>query len=612
MLKDADIYTTSSPEEIDRINGAFALVLYGCSAEDARAEKLVHCMQELYDNEDIPLQPTTTALNAMLNLWAKQGKVDLVSDLLHSMIEGQEKGRHEIAPNKGSFNSAVLVHAKRGDPKKARHFARLMFTRYQRKLLSELPNIVTLNGILEAWARSGRPDAGKRAEEVLQWMEKERVLPNTRSYNCIIDAYSKSHKGAHSAERILHQLMDMWEQGLSVGPDDYTFTAVVHAWANDSSPESAERASAIVKIMEDAQDSGYEGIVPLVSTYNALISAWAKSNDDRKVQKVKELLEYIQCRPGIVPNEITYSSVISTLVKSDERGVDEALEFLRELEDRMDSGDDSVKLSAACYNAVLSGLIRSKGKNPVLVAEQLLQRMLKREKEKGDANISPNTVTYNSIMNILFKTAADNFSSRAISAESMLTEMEDLYRSGKRHVKPSAVSYITCISAWARSNHRQKVPKAQAILRRMEEAYRDGNLDAKPNLLAYNALLNSCSFPVGAADKRFDSVQVVLDTLEELRDSDYGNPDDISYATALKAFGRCTPPGNIRYELVEQEFERCCSDGQVNDFVLRELEHACPEVYIKHFGNKNISDVMTSFPREWRRNVSSRRKPRGR
>jgi hypothetical protein len=192
-------------------------------------------------------------------------------------------------------------------------------------------------------------------------------------------------------------------------------------------------------------------------------------------------------------------------------------------------------------------------------------------------------------MNILFKTAGDDFTARAIRAEATLTQMEDFNQPGKRHVKPSAVSYTTCISAWARSNHSQKVPKAQAILRRMEEAYRDGNLDAKPNLLAYNALMNSCSFPVGAADKRFDSVQVLLDTLEELRDSDYGNPDDISYATALKAFGRCIPPGNIRYELVEQEFERCCKDGQVSDFVLRVLEHACPEVYIKHFGNENTT-----------------------
>jgi hypothetical protein len=57
------------------------------------------------------------------------------------------------------------------------------------------------------------------------------------------------------------------------------------------------------------------------------------------------------------------------------------------LEDRVDSGDASVRLNTSCYNAMLSVLIRSKGKNTVLAAEQLLQRMLQREEEKGDASV---------------------------------------------------------------------------------------------------------------------------------------------------------------------------------------------------------------------------------
>ena len=612
MLTDDDIISTNNPKETDRINGAFALVLYASSVE--RAEKLVHCMRERYDNRDIPLQPNTSAFNAMLNLWAKQGNVDKVSGLLQLMMEAQENGQDSIAPNKISFNSALLAHAKRGDPKKAREVACLMFSRYKRKLLSEPPDTVTLNGVLEAWARSAHMDAGQRADEVLQWMRTEQVLPDTRSYNCIIDAYSNSDKGgAHFAERLLYQMMDLAKQGVSVGPDDYTFTAVIHAWANDPSPDAAERACTVVKLMEDLQDSGFEGIAPAVSPYNALINAWAKSKNESRVQKVRDVLEHMKGRPGVVPNERTYSSVISAFVKSGVSGVNGALEFVRELEDRVDTGDACVRLNTACYNSVLSGLIRSKRTDALSVAEQLLQRMLQREEVTGDG---PNTVTYNSIMNILLKTpgCGDDFASRAERVEAILNQMEDLYQSGRRHVKPSAVSYITCISAWARSNHRQKVLRAQAILRRMEQAYRSGNLDAKPNLLAYNALLNSCSFPIGNdAHERFHVARVALDTLEELRNSNYGNPDDITYATVLKTLGRCIPRGSILNEMVEKEFESCCQDGQVNDFVLRELDHASPEVYIKHFGNEDLSDdVMKKIPREWRRNVSLKRNHRGR
>lgn len=612
MLADSNVYVTGSPDEVDRINGAFALVVYGLSREQqvARADQLVECIQRLYDDKTIPLQPNTTALNAMLNLRAKEGKVDLVSNLLQHMIQSDENGRDMIAPNNVSFNCAVLAYAKRGDPDGASKVVRLMLDRYKQKKLLQPPDVVTFNGVLDAWTKSGDMNAGESAEEVLQWMYREQIQPDTRSYNSVIDAYAKSGMPLE-AEYILQYLLKSREQGSHVGPDEFSFTAVVHAWATNSdvSVNSAERASAVIRLMEDLQDSGYDRITPAVSPYNALISAWAANSEEDRVQKVKDVLAHMKLRPGIVPNSRTHSSIITALAKSGERGVDEALEFLRELEDCIDADDALVRLDTASYNAVLSGLIRSNRGDAVVLAEQLRQRMVQREHETGEVSVGPNTVTYNSVMNILSKGRLVDSADRA---EVMLNEMESLCESGRQQVKPSAVSYITCISAWARSNNREKVPRAQAILERMKEAYRCGDLDVKPTLLAYNALMNGCSFPVGGVDERAHAVSVVMDTLRELRDSDHVHPDHITYATALKAFGRCVPPGKSCDELVEQEFENCCVDGQVNDFVLRELQQASIKVYRNHFGNEDPRNATTNIPRQWRRNVSSRGKQRSR
>lgn len=593
--------TKNNPDEVvDRINGAFALVVYSLSrgGHIARADKLIKCIQDLYDDTAAHLKPNTTALNAMLNHWAKQGKVNLVSNLLKRMMEN---GRKAIAPNNVSFN--ILAYAKQGDPQGASEIVHVILDRYKHNQLSHPPDVVTFNILLDAWAKSGDSYAGERAEEVLQWMEREQVEPDTRSYNYVIDAYSKSGKPLQ-AEAILGHLMNLREGGSEVGPDEFSFTAVVHGWASHmhASIQSAKRASAIIQLMEDLQDSGYEGIAPDVSPYNALIIVWGASRCEGSASKVKDVLERIKRRPGIQPNSRTHSSTITALVASSENGLKEALECLYELEDRMDAGDASIRLDAASYNAILSGLVRNSRRDAVLVAERIRERMVQREQETGDCSVVPNTVTYNSLMNILTKARLTDSAERA---EALLNEMHSQYESGAQHLKPTEVSFVTCISAWAKSNNFHKVPRAQAILERMKESYRSGNMDAKPTVLAYNALLNACSFPVGGADERAHSVSVVKHSLEELQDSDNIHPDHVTYATALKTFGRCLPPGERRDEIVEKAFESCCRDGQANSFVLSELRHASFNVYGKHCGKENPKDAIIRIPRQWRRNVSA-------
>ena len=609
ILTDSSIHMTDNPDEIDRINGAFALVLYAVSRDAKgfqRADELVRCMQELYDNDNIPLRPNTTALNATMNLWAKRGHVERVSNMLRDMMDSHDGS---IAPNDVSFNAAILAFAKRGDPQKASNVVRVMIGRYARGLLLDPPNTVAFNGVLDAWAKSGHAHAGQRAEEVLQWMAQENIQADTWSHNCVIDAYSKTDNGALQAESMLRRMMELQEQGYTVGPDEFSFTAVVHAWANHSSADSAERATAIVKLMEDLQDAGYRGIGHVVSPYNALIHAWANSKNADRVKKVMDILEHMERRPEIEPNNRTYTSIITALVKSGETGVNEALRVLHQMENRLDSGETPVGLDTVMYNAVLSGLAKSKRADAVDVAQDLIHRMEQRDQVNGDDRCSPNTITYNTVMDILSKGSGTDL---GVRAEAILNQMEKLYQSGRQKVKPSANSYRTCMSAWARSNHCGKVPRAQAILDRMKEASRSGDRDLRPCVLAYNTLLNCCSFPVGGPDEREYAASVVLKTLQELRDSDTGGPDFISYLSALKAIGRCIPCAKRRDELVEKEFACCCDDGQVNELVLQELQQASANEYTKQFGSANPREAASQVPREWRRNISLRSKYKSR
>jgi hypothetical protein len=56
------------------------------------------------------------------------------------------------------------------------------------------PNTITYNSVIDAWANSKDPNAGIRAEAILQRMEEQYkmgnrdVEPNTLSYNSAINA----------------------------------------------------------------------------------------------------------------------------------------------------------------------------------------------------------------------------------------------------------------------------------------------------------------------------------------------------------------------------------------------------------------------------------------
>jgi hypothetical protein len=173
------------------------------------------------------------------------------------------------------------------------------------------------------------------------------------------------------------------------------------------------------------------------------------------------------------------------------------------------------------------------------------------------------------------------------------------------------------ISAISKSQNEGKAQRALRWLRKMDQLYRAGNPKVKPNEVTYTAVLNSCAHPSERSDRktRLKALDTAIFTLEELRSSMYGQPNQVTYGTFLLACanllqvedGEQGNDGNgstgmgeeerrlaieaLRRNIIERAFQQCCQDGQVGDMVLSRLRRAAPDLY-----EELLADVLSSSP----------------
>ena len=177
--------------------------------------------------------------------------------------------------------------------------------------------------------------------------------------------------------------------------------------------------------------------------------------------------------------------------------------------------------------------------------------------------------------------------------------------------------HFQVINAISKSKNEAKAQRALRILRRMDKLYQAGvNKEARPNEVTYTAVLNSCAFPaVLDARTRRKALDTAIFTLEELKASRYGHPNQITYSTFLKAVANLLPDDDeFRRAVIKEAFQQCCKDGQVGDMVLAHLRSAAPADLYQELvidvvrstspQRKSIYRVsMEDLPAEWSQNV---------
>lgn len=391
------------------------------------------------------------------------------------------------------FNNQLNAMAKKFDKnsaQKAEDLLRETLRNIQMGLELEIqPNVVTFVAVINAWARSRRPDAAERAEAILQWMLQlsslppttDRVTtqsmtandevdltdflfikPNSIAFNAAITAWIRSPaKDSHNqAERLMNQLWDLYlasDRDPELKPNARTFNLVINAIARSRQPRCGDRAAALLQRMEDLYTAGDDELEPEAQTFGAIINAYANdsANDPKSTDKAAQILQQMNSMyqlgyKGVKPTTFVYNACLNAFAKS-EGNAHQANSLLEMMEQQYAKGDLSSKPDVISYSTCINAHANSKTTESGPMGEAILKRMTQRYLLEGDTSVKPNAVACTATIKAWMTSAAaasapNTQSSQLIQqaaerTEDILTNMCLQYMAGDADQKPTKVTF---------------------------------------------------------------------------------------------------------------------------------------------------------------------------
>lgn len=140
----------------------------------------------------------------------------------------------------------------------------------------------------------------------------------------------------------------------------------------------------------------------------------------------------------------------------------------------------------------------------------------------------------------------------------------------------------------------------------MQQLYEAGNDHLRPNVVAYNAVVNACAYTTdNEIHESSRIVEIAHMTLKAMEQSDYVNPDQVTYGTFLKVCANHMSDCSTRQQVVEVLFKKCALVGQVGNYVIQQLRIvADEELYYRLVGRSIYEDItLDDLPKDWTCNV---------
>ena len=275
------------------------------------------------------------------------------------------------------------------------------------------------------------------------------------------------------------------------------------------------------------------------------------------------------------------------------------------MEDMREAGTISAMPNAYTYSILIDALCKARLLDE---AENVFNNIVRNYADDA-TNPKPNKIQATQIMDAIAKSGD---SAAGVKTEVLLTTLERLYEKyGDKEMRPSKVSYTACINSWAKSKAFEKARKARETLDRMIEAYKNGNGEAKPNVNAFTAVINACAFTQGDMLEKSEALQIATRTYKELYASDYGEPNQFTFATFLRACANIIPPGEQRVSSMKSVLQQAANQGKVDDLVLKVLQNSLSIEDLESILPCSVSNKVVTrkdLPVEWTCNLDTGRR----
>ncbi|KAK3235606.1 hypothetical protein CYMTET_54196 [Cymbomonas tetramitiformis] len=548
-----------SPSREQRPNTSTLSILINALAnadppQGAEAEAL---LREMEESDDPDMQPDIIAYNSMMHVYSVTGDPVSGKRLLKTM---EAVGKPSIMPSLFTCNMLISAYAN-ADPPQPEN-AQYVMRRMERSRDAELlPDTVSYSALIAAYIKCSPPRT-QEAEDILVFMEDSGdpfVMPNTVTYNNLLATYANTRP--IKLKKALQMLDDMHKRPESK-PDTLSYNNILNAYAN-CRPLQLREMEKIVDLMLESSDpyvKASHGPQMLSRQAAALRCSLGKPRPSDALSarplSVQTALaghsfalgfhdsmlrhcglqalmwrihpfHFMDAHPrGGVDSRTFYWLAMAYVRKSAAAG----LEVVR----RMKAA--GVAPNIQIYNVIISAVVQQRHVDTEMV------RSILREAE--DEGLTPDTVTYNTMMN-----AYASYPAQIDEAYELLEQMES--RGAEEPGRPDLITYSTLLSAHANSRV-PDVERAEALLQRMEGSE---DVSLRPNTVAYNTMMKLYAGE-GVAGRGGAAAAEELLVRMQASSRQNAQPTTVSFNTLISAYANALPAEVDACEKVLSDMEK--------------------------------------------------------
>jgi len=501
--------------------------------------------------------------NICIRSWARVDESHRAEALLRRMEE-----RHLHAMDGVSNKMATMVKYKENTTVRGTKG-------YYKAELSPCPNpdLYSYNSMLTSWKNSS-DDNLEKIKKMFDQMKTDLNIPDPDSttYNIVMDALYATPIGEYGlAQRAEDVLLSMSEEkatdvAANVAPDTFTFNTVLKAWKNSREGiESAKRAEAILRIMikYDLTNDGRSDIGPDRISFATVMETYICNYVDEPGEALngfRRVMDLIKDSRSTKEFQEILSHCFGVVIGNmEEYGLNDPTKVAELIFHDITNGENVAVLDTGCFNKMIG--IYSKNGEEKRVSEIYRQMHL--------SNISPNQVTYNTMMDMYFRNKQSDLTRN--KAIHLLAEMEKSYEARCLEIT-SSLPFDTVINMVSKSSDKELHQKAFEILENMFHHFRSGNDSLCPDTLTCNIVLSTL-----AKDGSNQSAERATRLLQKMTaiQNDIINPDMLSYTEVIRAWLRSNKlDGNRRAMDLLHEVEKNDTirlDITIFEIILHEL-----------------------------------------
>lgn len=586
----------------DKHTYGIAMYAHVRSGRVDRAETLLRKLDRLYrSTKDVQLyRPNMVVFGTVVSGWARNhGDVNSANHAnrtLHWMIQSYHEGNPDTKPTWIIFNHVIDAYCKTKRPKSAESIFQLMEQEYFAGNTNVKPNVRTFGILTNGWAKQKSSFGAQKALQTLEKMQHMGVEPNEVIYNSILNAISNSGdpNAGPKAEKLLQDMHHLYNtnQNKYVKPDAKSYTCVMTAWQR-TKPQNSEQKNHIIqkienilKQMEFLSNKNKEDadIAPDLYNYNVLLQALSQHGEDGDYmcQRALDIIQHVEDQyynhnsKKLVPTDYLYNSALNVIAKSKKPGSSKQLfSVLQKFEELATKVNPSFIPCAITHSIILEGL----RKDPSMSCKH----------ETVDA------------------------------AEGILNETMQRYRNGENRFRPKLVMFDQVIMLIANSHIQNKTERAWKIFLLLKQAQEELSIkELHPKVHTYNWLLTCATFEIGdnMSKNPISILELATKIYTEMKESEDPSlqVDSLTYHNLLNIARKFIPNEVHKRNVIEDIFVRCCLDGLVDRGILKTLHNCSPGIFYERVigedgkGYRPFVDA-NNYPEVWMRNVASEYRP---